>query len=148
MSAQPADVVPVCSISEAMFRVNHWFRVTRGGVHLGFNSRSVIGRTIEEGAQGAAHDRGSPPPTWMAPADEEVDKILSRMPPELREAVMLDQDRNLRMKDLCTKMHCTPAEAHRRINAGYGFVAGVLTASAMPGVSPHRLLRLSPRGRG
>lgn len=133
MSAQPADVLPACTISEAMARVSHWHRVTGGGVHLGFARRSVLGRVIEEGCHGAAHDRGSPPPTWMAPADQEVDRIVARMPPELREAVVLDQNRNLRMKELCAKMRATPAEVHRRIIGGYGWIAGWLSASGSNG---------------
>jgi hypothetical protein len=63
------------------------------------------------------------------------------MPRELREAVVLDQDRSLRMKDMCAKLHSTPAEVHRRIANGYGFLAGMLTASASSAWDTVRNLR-------
>lgn len=141
MSAQPADAIPYCSIGEAMYRVSHWWGATRGGVNLGFSRRTMLGKVIEEGAQGASHERGSPPPTWMAPADEEVDRILARMPRELREAIVLDQQRGLPMKAIAAKLNSTPAEVRRWIENGYGFIAGVLTANASSARSTARNLR-------
>ena len=133
MSATPADAVPCVSIPEAMYRINHWWRVTRGGVGLGFARRSVIGRVIEEGCQGASHDRGLPPAPWMAPADEQVDRIMARMPPELRAAVVLDQEAGTPMKVICAKLSASPAQVRRWIENGYGFVAGMLTAARATG---------------
>ena len=128
MSAVPADTVPAVTIAEAAWRVAHWWRVTRGGVHLGFARRSVLGKVIEEGAHGASHDRGVAPAPWMAPADEQIDKLVARMPPELREAVVLDQNSSMPMKMMCAKLGATPAEVRRRIEGGYGWIAGALTA--------------------
>lgn len=130
MSAVPADAaIPACSISEAVYRVNHWWRVTRGGVGLGFARRSVLGKVAEEGAQGAAHDYTTAPAPWMAPADEEVDRIVARMPRELRDAVMLDQNRNLPMKVIAAKMNATPREVGRWVANGYGWIACALTVA-------------------
>ena len=118
-----------CTIGDAALRVYHWWRSTREGQYLGIASRSVLGRVIEEGS-GASH-AGTRPPTWMSPEDEEIDRLVARMPDELRDALIADQKRSLPTKMICAKLHCTPAEFTRRKERALGFVAGVLTAGGL-----------------
>lgn len=141
MSAQPADAVPFCSVTQAMYRVSQWWSATRGGVNLGFSRRTMLGKVIEEGPSGAAHSHVVQRAPWMSPADEEVDRIVARMPRELREAIVLDQQRGLPMKAIAAKLNSTPAEVRRWIENGYGFIAGVLTANASSARSTARNLR-------
>lgn len=118
-----------CTIAEAAMRIYRWWRASREGQYLGFASRSVLGRVIEEGA-GASHT-GIRPAPWMSPADEEIDRLVAKMPSELRDALIADQKRSVPTKVICAKLHCTPAEFHRRKEGALGFVAGVLSAGGL-----------------
>ncbi len=131
MSAQPAPVLPACTIGEAMYRVARWWRSTREGLHLGYASRSIIGRVMEEGCQGASQVGTARPATYMDDADEQIDMLVAKMPPELRDAVILDQKRNMPVKMIAATLRCTPAQFYRWKENGYGFIAGVLSAGGL-----------------
>jgi len=130
MSSIAADTrpLPAVTIAEASMRISHWWRSTREGLHLGFAARSVLGRVIEEGA-GASHGYDPHVAPWMSPADEQIDRLVARMPDELRDALVLDMKRGLPMKMIVAALNCSPADFNRRKERAVGFVAGVLTAT-------------------
>ena len=133
MAAVPAAVPEsssVVSIFTALTLLERWHACTRGGLPgLGIARRSVIGRMVEEGAQGASHATGSRPGTYLPPEVERVDRIIAKMPADLRDAVVADQRRDLRVKEICAKLRCTPSEFYRRRDNAVGFLAGMLTAA-------------------
>jgi hypothetical protein len=130
MSAAPQSVVVVdfVSPSQAHLQIEHWHRLTRGddSGSLYYRSESTLGKVQREGIVGAGQGR-QPRPTWLSPEVVALDRLISQMPPELREALLLDQKRSLRMRDIAARLGTTPAEARRAIDSAYGFVAGVLT---------------------
>jgi DNA-directed RNA polymerase specialized sigma24 family protein len=81
---------------------------------------------MREGITAAGQGR-QPRATWLPPEIEAMDRLVSAMPPELRQALLLDQDRSLRMREIAAALQCTPHQARRAIDNAYGFVAGVLS---------------------
>jgi hypothetical protein len=130
MAAVPADVarhVPKVSISDAMARVAHWYRVTRGGTPaLGYSSRSVIGRVMDEGCLGASQ-AGAPRAQWLSPEVEQLDHLIARLPEDLREALLADQS-PAPIKEITAKLRCMPRDFHWRRACAYGVLAGLLSA--------------------
>ncbi len=139
MATVPAEVVPprpdldaLAWLTRAMAMVARWHAVTRGGTeHLQFARRSVIGRVMDEGCQGASHAHGSRPATYLPEDVVVVDKLIAELPKTMREAVVLDQTRSMTIKEICARLRCRPAEFHRAKDFAYGWLAAKIAASGL-----------------
>ena len=60
-------------------------------------------------------------------AIEQVDRLVARMPAELRDVIVLDQQRDLPMKAMASRLHASPGEVRRLREHAYGWMAGALT---------------------
>lgn len=128
MSAIPAafaDDLKSCTIGSAMLRATHWWRCTRDHTRIGWSSRTVLGKVIEEGCQGAAQARVQPG-TWLSPEVELTDRLVARMPPDLRAALEADVGRWGPAKTIAHRLGCSTGEYSRRREQAYGWLAGAL----------------------
>ena len=136
MSAIPADAIRLpaaftddlahCTIATAMRRATTWWRMTRDHSRLGWSPRSVLGKVIEEGCQGAAQSRVQPG-TYLSPEVELTDRLVARMPGELREALVADVGRWGPAKVIAHRLGCSVGEYSRRREWAYGWLAGALS---------------------
>jgi DNA-directed RNA polymerase specialized sigma24 family protein len=84
---------------------------------------------IEEGAQGASAT-GAPPGTYLPPEVERMDRMIAALPPRMRDALVMDQRHDLRMAEVCARLHCRPQEFHRLVDQAIGWIAGRLAGGA------------------
>jgi len=119
-------------VCRTVMLVSRWYAITKGGTEpLGYARRSVIGRVMDEGCQGASQARSMPPATYIAEDVLALDKLIAQLPKEMREAVVLDQRRDLGVRDICTKLHCRPQEFHRMKDWSYGWLAARIASGSL-----------------